>query len=161
MKLPAMDFITEDQKRKMAKEIADNALDQYEYNGKTLRQWADLISQEGHIPHGTWEDPYMNIRCSNCGAEFDAEIVFMLNGGDGDYYPDYCPACGARMDDEIDHRYLINAAREINAMCKRIESCSNCPFFLLEGDVPCALSDDEFTCTPYNWIMTGGEVWRL
>ena len=51
MKLPAMDFIAEDQKRKIAKEIADKALDEYEYKGKTIRQWADLIANNQEVDH--------------------------------------------------------------------------------------------------------------
>lgn len=51
MELPSMDFITEDQKRKIAKEIADKALDEYEYKGKSIRQWADLIANNQEVDH--------------------------------------------------------------------------------------------------------------
>lgn len=41
----------------LAKEIAKKAMDEYEYNGKTLRQWADMLSKG---------DAVEVVRCKDC-----------------------------------------------------------------------------------------------
>lgn len=35
---------------KMAKNVAEAALDNYEYQGKTIREWIKIISEHGWIP---------------------------------------------------------------------------------------------------------------
>ena len=47
------------------------------------------------VRHAEWLSKAMRIMCSDCGAEFNDEIAYMLNN----YEPmNYCPACGAKMD---------------------------------------------------------------
>jgi len=41
------------------------------------------------------------IRCSNCGADFSLPVHKMQG-----FYQRYCGSCGAKMDDEIDDRYM-------------------------------------------------------
>lgn len=82
------------------KKAGEYALDEFEYNGLTIRQWADKITSGEYQPvkHGRWSlsggyvtTAYGTIRyqiCSVCGAD--------LLENDIDY--NYCPICGARMD---------------------------------------------------------------
>lgn len=41
----------------MGKEIAERALDEYKYNGKTIREWADILSKENCVEV---------VRCKDC-----------------------------------------------------------------------------------------------
>lgn len=61
---------------KLVKEIAEKALDEYEYKGKTIREWADLLinGDAVEVVHGRWKKannrPKSHIRvCSVCGKE--------------------------------------------------------------------------------------------
>lgn len=78
------------------KKAGEYALDEFEYNGLTIRQWADKITSGEYQPvkHGKWENDKMDIpRCSCCSyiPEFNRHI-------DDYYYSDFCPNCGARME---------------------------------------------------------------
>lgn len=75
------------------------------YNHRTVIQHASLTEALNRVPpadvapvrHGRWIGKAMRIMCSDCGAEFNDEIVYMLNN----YEPmPYCPNCGAKMDEE-------------------------------------------------------------
>lgn len=44
---------------KMAKETLERAMDEFTYHGKTIRQWADLITQEGR-------EAVPVVRCKDC-----------------------------------------------------------------------------------------------
>ncbi|MBP3427140.1 MAG: hypothetical protein J6M47_02625 [Clostridia bacterium] len=52
--------------------------------------------------HGRWLDERTDIKCSECGATFSDEIVFMRRDTDSYKNPEHCPACGVRMDGEPD-----------------------------------------------------------
>lgn len=61
---------------KMRKVIAKKALDEYEYKGKAIREWADLLinGDAVEVVHGRWKKannrPKSYIRvCSVCGKE--------------------------------------------------------------------------------------------
>jgi DNA-directed RNA polymerase subunit RPC12/RpoP len=53
------------------------------------------------VVRGRGIDDRTNIICSNCGAKYSDEIIFMNRNFK---YEDlnYCPYCGARMDKEVD-----------------------------------------------------------
>ena len=85
---------------KLVKEIAEKALDEYEYKGKTIRELADLLinGDAVEVVHGRWKKannrPKSYIRvCTVCGKE----AYFC---GEGCSYK-YCPNCGAKMDGKI------------------------------------------------------------
>lgn len=48
------------------------------------------------VVHGHWIDHYTDIICSECGAEYSDEIVFM-NRDFKHSDLNYCPNCGAKM----------------------------------------------------------------
>lgn len=66
---------------------------------KSLTYCNDFDSRFEHakIKHGRWIDDRTNIVCSECGAEYSDEIVFMNRDFEHNDLP-YCPNCGARMD---------------------------------------------------------------
>lgn len=49
------------------------------------------------VRHGHWIEKAFRIMCSDCGAEFKDEILYMIGN---DEQMSYCPKCGARMDGE-------------------------------------------------------------
>ena len=85
------------------KKAGEYALDEFDYKGLTIRQWADKITSGEYQPvkHGRWIIDYAEGRkiyhahCSECGKEPTKNIG-------GDYYidklSDFCPNCGAMMD---------------------------------------------------------------
>ena len=86
VKFPTMD--------EFAKEVAEKALDDFEYEGKTIREWVQMILCGDVVPvvHGRWiEHSHLEVggECSVCGWQFqwfeNAEAH-------------YCPHCGAKMD---------------------------------------------------------------
>lgn len=82
------------------KKAGEYALDEYEYNGLTIRQWADKITSGEYQPvrHGRWViDPGCGEygKCSECegksGTQCDGvEPIPLLTA--------YCPHCGTKMD---------------------------------------------------------------
>ena len=85
------------------KKAGEYALDEFEYKGLTIRQWADKITSGEYQPvkHGRWlpSDSYITTAygtihcqvCSECGAD-------LIEDNDFDYK--FCPVCGARMDSD-------------------------------------------------------------
>ena len=79
----------------MAKNVAEKALDEFLYHGKSIREWIKIIVDQepktGHWiehPHETGENwEYSKYECSECHewAEDDS---------------DFCPNCGAKMESE-------------------------------------------------------------
>lgn len=47
--------------------------------------------------HGYWLDDCTSIVCSECGAEYSDEIIFMNRNLENEN-PKYCPNCGTKMD---------------------------------------------------------------
>jgi hypothetical protein len=56
---------------------------------------ADVVE----VKHGHWIDRYTDIVCSECGAEYSDEIVFM-NKDFACSDLNFCPNCGACMNEE-------------------------------------------------------------
>lgn len=82
---------------KAVKDTAERALDEYQYKGHTIREWADKITSREYQPvkRGSWSekqvaykdsfgDFHFGFKCSECGA-----IISKSN---------YCGNCGAKMD---------------------------------------------------------------
>lgn len=77
------------------KKAGEYALDEFEYKGLTIRQWADKITSGEYQPvkHGRWiwdpepelGNPYGSYRCSECGKRMKSQ-------------ENYCCECGARME---------------------------------------------------------------
>ena len=74
----------------MGKEIAEKALDEYLYKGKTLREWIEIIIAEKQTDTAQWikQGHGIGYRCSNCGKIVLADDSNELN---------YCCNCGCRM----------------------------------------------------------------
>lgn len=92
IKLPTMSY------KDIGEKGARYALDEVEYNGLTIRQWADKITDGEYAPavHGRWlKAPYKYLvgTCSVCGCE-----PLMPSFRATPY--NYCPNCGAKMDEE-------------------------------------------------------------
>ena len=89
IKLPTMSY------KEIGEKGARYALDEVEYKGLTIRQWADKITggEYVRVVHGHWirqDESFTRYKCSNpeCGAE-------NFSG-----FENYCPNCGAKMDEE-------------------------------------------------------------
>lgn len=77
------------------KKAGEYALDEYEYNGLTIRQWADKITSGEYQPvrHGRWRQmDRCEIRCSECGDFSPIKYDWSED------LTNYCPNCGAKMD---------------------------------------------------------------
>jgi rubrerythrin len=70
---------------KVVKKAAEGVLDEFEYKGLTIREWADKIASGEYQPvkRGRWIDSWI---CSEC------------KGGSREPNTPYCPNCGAKMD---------------------------------------------------------------
>ena len=89
IKLPTMSY------KEIGEKGARYALDEVEYKGLTIRQWADKITGGEYAPvvHAHWirqDESFTRFKCSNpeCGVE-------NCSG-----FENYCPNCGAKMDEE-------------------------------------------------------------
>ena len=89
IKLPIVSY------KEIGEKGARYALDEVEYNGLTIRQWADTITGREYAPvvHAHWirqDESFTRFKCSNpeCGIE-------NCSG-----FENYCPNCGAKMDEE-------------------------------------------------------------
>lgn len=88
------------------KKAGEYALDEFEYNGLTIRQWADKITSGEYQPvkHGRWETwgyIFHGIawkRCSVCGKTADLSYQALLDGKIEMATPSICGCCGCRMD---------------------------------------------------------------
>lgn len=84
------------------KKAGEYALDEFEYKGLTIRQWADKITSGEYQPvkHGKWEvrtqkdgttiGQHNVTYCSECGY-----VIFTKENS-------FCARCGARMDGDSD-----------------------------------------------------------
>ncbi len=84
--------------------LGKKVMDEYQYRGFTIREWADKILNDEPtadvepVKHGKWKHVAgMNSKCSVCShyfpvTEFDSR-PFDIN---------YCPNCGAKMDGGAD-----------------------------------------------------------
>ena len=75
---------------KAVKDTAERALNEYQYKGMTIREWADKITSGEYQPvkHGRWECKDF---CSECGFLREVPEPNLR-------YYHFCPNCGARMD---------------------------------------------------------------
>ena len=87
IKLPTISY------KEIGEKGARYALDEVEYKGLTIRQWADKITSGEYAPvvHGQWE---CGCQCSVCGDSPDP-----YNSRHKPYY-NFCPNCGAKMCEE-------------------------------------------------------------
>lgn len=104
IKLPTMSY------KDIGEKGARYALDEVEYKGLTIRQWADKITGGEYAPvvHGRWVyNP--NGMDWNLGA-WQCSVCKCNNNnlpGNDKYNPyifqgsNYCPNCGAKMDGEV------------------------------------------------------------
>ena len=91
IKLPTVSY------KDIGEKGARYALDEVEYKGLTIRQWADKITGGEYAPvvHAYWQDRTgQDLYCSNCGFSYERE-----QGGSAQI-TDYCGNCGAKMDEE-------------------------------------------------------------
>ncbi len=95
-----MEFPTYEQ---MAKDVAEKALDEILYDGKSIREWMKIIiEQEQNTGHWIerelvgdvfkFKDSRKILICSNCKMGIAKEILGMSN---------FCPNCGCRMKSEV------------------------------------------------------------
>ena len=76
----------------MGKEIAEKALDEYLYKGKTLREWIEIISaEEKQTNTAEWISDNGITYCSNCKYEVWGSGLTVL--------PEWkhCPCCGRKI----------------------------------------------------------------
>lgn len=80
------------------KKAGEYELDEYEYNGLTISQWADKITSGEYQPvrHGRWiKTNLYHYKCSSCGARVWIKL-----------YPleehKFCWHCGAKMDGGVE-----------------------------------------------------------
>lgn len=94
IKLPTMSY------KELGEQGARYALDKVEYEGLTIRQWADKITGGEYAPavHGRWIYHDFDTICSECrkSAIFDE--------WEQQAETEFCPHCGAKMDEEVDSR---------------------------------------------------------
>jgi hypothetical protein len=83
---------------KMVEDVGEKALDEFQYKGHTIREWADKITSSEYQPvkHGHWihksGDHACEFECSACKTEVNDIPTLM-----GKPLFDYCPYCGAKM----------------------------------------------------------------
>lgn len=85
------------------KKAGEYALNEFEYKGLTIRQWADKITSGEYQPvkSAHWyinPDDYYP-QCSNCGYEPPRELI--RRNGDALIFPRYCSECGADTKREV------------------------------------------------------------
>ena len=90
IKLPTVSY------KDIGEKGARYALDEVEYNGLTIRQWADKITSGEYAPvvRGRWVYHNFDTICSECrkSAIFDE--------WEQQAETEFCPHCGAKMDGE-------------------------------------------------------------
>lgn len=104
IKLPAMSY------KEIGEKGANYALDEFEYNGLTIRQWADKITSGDYAPvvHGKWlnfYNDYSCAECDRCGTTFEVTDNESDEGLWNEFKRsyNYCPNCGAKMDKEVNY----------------------------------------------------------
>ena len=90
------------------RKAGEYALDEFEYKGMTIREWADKITsgeyqpvRNGRLIEGkTFNDS----RCSECGQVFRDDICFIYPYGENSVCktPKRCPECGAFWDGDTE-----------------------------------------------------------
>lgn len=83
------------------KKAGEYALDEFEYKGLTIRQWADKITSGEYQPvkHGRWIPQGDNMwLCSNCKKN----IIYSEHESDRTEKQRYCCRCGAKMGGDSD-----------------------------------------------------------
>lgn len=80
------------------KKAGEYALDEFEYKGLTIRQWADKIANGEYQPvkHGRWEvngDRFYPF-CSNCKYKPPKELIRCSAISLEPILTKYCPNCG-------------------------------------------------------------------
>ena len=53
------------------------------------------------VIHAHWIEDCGDYKCSHCSTEFWDEMVFIVRTSEHEF-PNYCPVCGAKMDEEVD-----------------------------------------------------------
>ena len=51
------------------------------------------------VTHAHWIEDCGDYKCSHCSTEFWDEMVFIVRTSEHEF-PNYCPVCGAKMDEE-------------------------------------------------------------
>lgn len=78
----------------MAKRVAEKALDEFLYNGKSIREWMKIIAEQ-ELKTGHWINHKDEHQCSRCH-----ETVIADPNVWEEYSYDYCPNCGVKMESE-------------------------------------------------------------
>ena len=80
----------------MAKNVAEKALDEFLYDGKSIREWMKIIVEQEPktvlYSGDGYADGYMvydMAECPNCGYEYE--------DGDKDWGLSFCPNCGQKL----------------------------------------------------------------
>lgn len=82
----------------IAKDVAEKALDEFLYDGKTLREWIGIITDR-KAKTGRWVEVIDEINSFGSKTwHHECSICGNTDSGWGEYK--YCPHCGARMESE-------------------------------------------------------------
>ena len=84
--------------------LGKRVMDEYEYRGFTIREWADKILNDEPtadvepVKHGRWVtgEDLAFAKCSSCQAKFYIDELEQV--GDADGIVHFCPLCGAEME---------------------------------------------------------------
>lgn len=96
-KLPTID--------EFVKTVVEKTLDEFEYEGKTIREWVELIKvNAAPVAHGRWLDrewddqwQSMTATCSHCLTRGEVRVRTEY-GVEKIINSPCCPHCGAKMD---------------------------------------------------------------
>ena len=110
MKLPKIEINME--------EIVNKTLDEFEYKGLTIREWADKITSGEYqdaahtknLSEIAWCDSFI---CSKCGLHLEEWVKVEITEEYGkerfEYEFEYCPGCGRKIvegDEDEDNLFL-------------------------------------------------------
>ena len=86
----------------LSKGVAENALNEFEYRGKTLKEWINIIAEQTN-PRGTYEC----FHCLSKSVIWDSDFDFEDFGyeGQGIVHICHCTNCGA----EIEYRIPVES----------------------------------------------------
>lgn len=95
------DYISRQAVLDMLEDINNHIIDGYGYNHKWCVEWVKgLPSTQTERKRGEWRHYEGYLTCSECGTEYDDDIMTHCC----DDVPKYCPNCGADMRGEQDGR---------------------------------------------------------